>query len=98
MAYHGVKASISSGPADKERLPVKIEFYCEEKSMALLDVLEYEGGNDILVYRAPQTDFNTHSTLVVRESQEAIFSGWENAGYFRPGPIRSSYRQYSVAE
>lgn len=43
--------------------------------MALLDVLEYEGGNDILVYRAPQTDFNTHSTLVVRESQEAIFFG-----------------------
>ena len=41
--------------------------------MALLDVLEYEGGNDILVYRAPQTDFNTHSTLGVRESQEAIF-------------------------
>lgn len=41
--------------------------------MPLVDVIEYTGANNILVYKHPRTDFNTLSQLVVRESQTAIF-------------------------
>lgn len=40
--------------------------------MALIDVIEYEGNNDVLVYKYPHSDFSTMSQLIVRESQEAI--------------------------
>ena len=40
--------------------------------MALIDVIEYEGSNDVLVYKYPHSDFSTMSQLIVRESQEAI--------------------------
>lgn len=54
--------------------------------MALFEVIEFEGGNDILVHRASQTEFNTHSTLVVRESQKAIFiHNGQIADVFSPG-------------
>lgn len=39
----------------------------------MLDVITYEGSNDVLVYKYPRTEFNTLSQLVVHESQEAIF-------------------------
>ncbi|MDD6188202.1 MAG: SPFH domain-containing protein [Clostridiales bacterium] len=41
--------------------------------MALFSVLKYEGPNDVLVWKAPQEDFNTKSQLIVHESQEAVF-------------------------
>ncbi len=41
--------------------------------MSVLDVIKYEGGNDVLVWKHPAEDFNTSSTLIVHESQEAIF-------------------------
>ena len=41
--------------------------------MAILSVIQYEGPNDVLVWKAPQEDFNTKSQLIVHESQEAIF-------------------------
>lgn len=41
--------------------------------MAILEVIKYEGGNNILVWKHPAEDFNTSSTLIVHESQEAIF-------------------------
>lgn len=39
----------------------------------LLKVIKYEGGDDTLVYKHPAEDFNTHSQLIVHQSQEAIF-------------------------
>ena len=40
--------------------------------MALIDVIEYEGNSDVLVYKYQRSDFSTMSQLIVRESQEAI--------------------------
>ena len=40
--------------------------------MAIIDVIEYEGNSDVLVYKYPHSDFSTMSQLIVRESQEAI--------------------------
>ena len=37
------------------------------------DVIEFEGANDILIWRHPIEDFNDGSVLVVGPSQEAIF-------------------------
>ena len=42
-------------------------------SLKFLDVINYEGGNDVLVWKHPCEDFNTASQLIVHESQEAIF-------------------------
>ena len=54
--------------------------------MALFDVIEYEGSGEVLIHRAAQTDFNTHSTLVVRESQKAILiRNGQLADIFDPG-------------
>lgn len=39
----------------------------------LLDVISYEGGNDILVHHSLIEDFNSKSQLIVNESQEALF-------------------------
>ena len=42
-------------------------------NLKFLDVINYEGGNDVLVWKHPCEDFNTGSHLIVHESQEAIF-------------------------
>lgn len=39
----------------------------------IIQVINYEGGNETLIYKHPKTDFNLGSQLVVHESQEAIF-------------------------
>lgn len=41
--------------------------------MAILDVIKYEGDNTTFVWKHPIEDFNTGSTLIVHENQEAIF-------------------------
>lgn len=41
--------------------------------MALIDVIKYEGPNQLLVWKFDGEDFNTASQLIVHESQEAIF-------------------------
>ncbi len=52
----------------------------------LLKVLKYEGGDDTLVYKHPAEDFNTHSQLIVHQSQEAIFyKDGEALDLFGPG-------------
>lgn len=38
-----------------------------------LDIIKYEGDNDVLVAKSHIEDFNTKSQLIVNESQEAIF-------------------------
>lgn len=40
--------------------------------MAIIDVIKYEGANNILVWKHPKEDFNTSAQLIVHESQEAI--------------------------
>lgn len=40
--------------------------------MALIDVIKYEGGNNVLVWKHPREDFNTSTQLIVHESQEAV--------------------------
>lgn len=39
----------------------------------IIQVIDYEGGNETLIYKHPRTNFNLGSQLVVHESQEAIF-------------------------
>lgn len=54
--------------------------------MALIDVIEYEGDNDVLVYKYPHSDFSTMSQLIVRESQEAIlYKDGKMLDAFAPG-------------
>lgn len=40
--------------------------------MSVVDVIKYEGPNDVLVAKHPVEDFNTLSQLIVNESQEAL--------------------------
>lgn len=40
---------------------------------AILDVIKFEGDNHQLVWKHPAEDFNTSSTLIVREGQVALF-------------------------
>lgn len=40
--------------------------------MAIFDVIRYEGGNDILVWKHPCEDFNTNAKLSVLPTQEAV--------------------------
>lgn len=40
--------------------------------MALIDVIKYEGGNNVMVWKHPKEDFNTSAQLIVHEAQEAI--------------------------
>ncbi len=40
--------------------------------MAIMDIIKYEGGNDVLVWKHPKEDFNTSAQLIVHETQEAI--------------------------
>ena len=39
----------------------------------VLDVIKYEGPQDVFVWKHPREDFNSKSQLVVHESQQAIF-------------------------
>lgn len=41
--------------------------------MSLIDVIKYEGHNDVFVYKHPTEDFNSGTQLIVHESQEAVF-------------------------
>lgn len=41
--------------------------------MKITEIIQYEGGNDMLVWKHPCEDFNTGSQLIVHESQEAVF-------------------------
>ncbi len=51
--------------------------------MAIIDVIKYEGGNNVLVWKHPKEDFNTSAQLIVHESQEAII--------FRDGQMIGPY-------
>lgn len=40
---------------------------------SIIEVIKYDGSNDILVWKFPNEDFNTNTQLIVGPSQEAIF-------------------------
>lgn len=40
---------------------------------SIIEVIKYDGPNDILVWKFPNEDFNTNTQLIVGPSQEAIF-------------------------
>ncbi len=41
--------------------------------MSMIDVIKYEGKNDVFVFKHPCEDFNAGTQLIVHESQEAVF-------------------------
>ena len=41
--------------------------------MALVELIKYEGPNNVFAWKHPKEDFNAGSQLIVHESQEAIF-------------------------
>lgn len=51
--------------------------------MAIIDVIKYEGGNNVLVWKHPKEDFNTSAQLIVHESQEAVV--------FKDGQVLPTY-------
>lgn len=54
---------------------------------SILDVIKFEGDNHLLVWKHPAEDFNTHSKLIVREGQVAVFfsNGAVADVFVRPG-------------
>lgn len=54
--------------------------------MAILQVIKYEGDNSTFIWKHPSEDFNTFSTLIVHESQEALlFMDGRALDLFGPG-------------
>lgn len=54
--------------------------------MKIVDIIKYEGNNNILIWKHPAEDFNTLSQLIVYESQEAIlFKDGQALDSFGPG-------------
>ena len=54
--------------------------------MAIIDVIKYEGSNDVLVFKHPTVDFNRKAQLIVHEKQEAVvLMNGEAVGLYAPG-------------
>lgn len=54
--------------------------------MKIVEIIEYKGDNDNLVWKHSSEDFNTMSQLIVRESQEALlFLNGQALDLFGPG-------------
>lgn len=61
----------------------------------IIEVIEYNGSGDILIWRHPNEDFNTSTQLVVGPSQEAIFvKGGQVLGRFVSGTYTLESRNY----
>jgi len=52
--------------------------------MAIIEVIKYEGGNNVFVWKHPKEDFNTSAQLIVHESQEAYI--------YRDGQLSEPYK------
>lgn len=54
--------------------------------MAFIDVIKYEGSNDVIVFKHPTVDFNKKAKLIVHENQEAmVFVNGEAKEVYGPG-------------
>lgn len=51
--------------------------------MAFIEIIKYEGGNNVFVWKHPKEDFNTSAQLIVHETQEAYI--------YRNGQISEPY-------
>lgn len=61
----------------------------------LLEVIDYSGGNNVLIWKHPNEDFNTNAQLIVGPTQEAIFiKGGQVVESFPPGTHTLSTKDY----
>lgn len=61
----------------------------------IIDVIKYDGPNDVLIWKHPCEDFNTRTQLIVGHSQEAIFvKGGQILGRFIPGTYTLTTQNY----
>lgn len=62
---------------------------------SIIEVIKYDGPNDILIWKFPNEDFNTNTQLIVGPSQEAIFvKGGQVLGRFTPNTYTLSTKNY----
>ena len=54
--------------------------------VSISNVIQYEGDNNVFIWKHPRKDFNTTTQLIVHESQEALFfMNGEALDLFGPG-------------
>ena len=62
---------------------------------SIIEVIRYDGPNDVLVWKFPNEDFNTNTQLIVGPSQEAIFvKGGQILGRFISGTYTLETKNY----
>ena len=62
---------------------------------SIIEVIKYDGPNDVLIWKFPNEDFNTNTQLIVGPSQEAIFvKGGQVLGRFISGAYTLSTKNY----
>lgn len=65
------------------------------KKHSIIEVIKYDGPNDVLVWKYHNEDFNTNTQLIVGPAQEAIFiKGGQVLGRFIPGTYTLSTKNY----
>lgn len=75
-------------------------FFGKNKSLGrkrpIIEVIKYDGPNDVLIWKFPSEDFNTNTQLIVGPAQEAIFiSGGEVVERFRSGTYTLSTKNHA---
>ena len=66
-----------------------------KKKHSIIEVIKYDGSNDVLVWKFPNEDFNTNTQLIVGPSQEAIFvKDGQVLGRFISGTYTLSTKNY----
>ena len=61
----------------------------------IIEVIKYDGPNDILIWKFPSEDFNTNTQLIVGPAQEAIFiKGGQVLGRFVSGTYKLDTKNY----
>lgn len=62
---------------------------------SIIEVIRYDGPNDILIWKFPNEDFNTKTQLIVGPAQEAIFvKGGQVVGSFPSGTYTLDTKNY----
>ncbi len=61
----------------------------------IIEIIKYDGPNDVLIWKFPNEDFNTNTKLIVGPSQEAIFiKGGQVLGRFISGTYTLNTKNY----
>lgn len=62
---------------------------------SIIEIIKYDGPNDVLIWKFPNEDFNTNTKLIVGPSQEAIFiKGGQVLGRFISGTYTLNTKNY----